>query len=601
MRRPSTVPAKFTFWLLVSLIAVAAGGKAILYDTLDPDCFWHLRVAGQLHRQGIGPIVDELSFASAREPWTPYSWLAELGMKAVWDAGGYRAAIATQAIMQAAIVLLLAGCCVSMQRTVDLPRYLGAAVAVFGGTFLMVPYLSFRPVTAAFVLLLLIAWLVQRDAQKNYRTRAVWLIVPLTVVLTNVHLFSMLVPAGLLLLALGLMRNPFLAGARKIKTEAQRHREEASNPFFSPRLGVSAVRHSSERNLTAETPRRGDEFAAPDLCDGSEITRAKTERRKDLKQNHSLFLSGSASLRESLFSSSLGETARLMNNSVIQSRLGMLATLTTFACLTTPMLGGMLCTAGFYATKDRMVAGPVIAEMQSFARGPMGWVSAGIVLITAICVGRHYRRFTLGPILIAVAAAALMFKLGRFALVFAIAGIPLLAASLPHLSDRLFTRPLVFAALLCVLCVGVTRVATSFPDADVTASQWLNRHGPDLPGYPCDAADFVAANIENSTGRLINEFNWGGYLAWRLDGRYQTLLDGRTQVFPAELWQATYLGTEQDTARKLATVEADAAVVPIRSSRFHDTLIRLGWTSVYRDDRAEVLRPPGAVAGLTPE
>ena len=52
---------------------------------LDPDCFWHIRVAEQLEREGIHPIVDQLSFASIKDPWTPYSWLAELGMKWVWD------------------------------------------------------------------------------------------------------------------------------------------------------------------------------------------------------------------------------------------------------------------------------------------------------------------------------------------------------------------------------------------------------------------------------------------------------------------------------------------------------------------------------------
>src|SRR4051812_41176081 len=100
--------AQSGFVLLVSLLAVVAGGKAILFDTIDPDCFWHLRVAEQLQAEGIHPLVDRLSFSSIQEPWTPYSWLAELGMKAIWDAGGYRLALLVQAAMQAAFVVLLA-------------------------------------------------------------------------------------------------------------------------------------------------------------------------------------------------------------------------------------------------------------------------------------------------------------------------------------------------------------------------------------------------------------------------------------------------------------------------------------------------------------
>ena len=82
------------FGLLLSLLALVAAGKVILADTLDPDCFWHLRVGAEIAAQAWPhPLIDDLSFASIRQPWTPYSWLAELGMKWLWDAGGFRAAV----------------------------------------------------------------------------------------------------------------------------------------------------------------------------------------------------------------------------------------------------------------------------------------------------------------------------------------------------------------------------------------------------------------------------------------------------------------------------------------------------------------------------
>src|ERR1700728_5340306 len=86
------------FWLLLSLLALLAAAKVVLGDTLDPDCFWHLRVGEEIAKAGWPPrpLVDDLSFASIRRPWTPYSWLAELAMKKLWDAGGFRAAIAVQ-------------------------------------------------------------------------------------------------------------------------------------------------------------------------------------------------------------------------------------------------------------------------------------------------------------------------------------------------------------------------------------------------------------------------------------------------------------------------------------------------------------------------
>ncbi|HZK82669.1 MAG TPA: hypothetical protein VFC46_16410, partial [Humisphaera sp.] len=99
------------FALLVGLVVLVAAGKPILFDTLDPDCFWHLRVAEQLRADGIGPLVDRLSFASIQRPWTPYSWLAELSMDWIWKAGGWRAALVVQSLLQAAFIVFIALAC----------------------------------------------------------------------------------------------------------------------------------------------------------------------------------------------------------------------------------------------------------------------------------------------------------------------------------------------------------------------------------------------------------------------------------------------------------------------------------------------------------
>ena len=85
---------RVSFWLLISMIAAVGAGKAIISDSTDLDLFWHLRVAEQLHTDGIGPLVDRISFSSIQTPWTPYSWLAELGMRWLWDTFGWRSVAA---------------------------------------------------------------------------------------------------------------------------------------------------------------------------------------------------------------------------------------------------------------------------------------------------------------------------------------------------------------------------------------------------------------------------------------------------------------------------------------------------------------------------
>ena len=69
--------------MLVAMLSLVAAGKAVLFDTLDPDSFLHMLAADQMLHDGIGPIVDKQSFASIQTPWTPYSWLGAMTMKDV--------------------------------------------------------------------------------------------------------------------------------------------------------------------------------------------------------------------------------------------------------------------------------------------------------------------------------------------------------------------------------------------------------------------------------------------------------------------------------------------------------------------------------------
>jgi len=144
-------------WWAIGLIALLAAGKVILADTMDPDAFWHLRVADQLLTEGIKPIVDTISFASIKEPWTPYSWLGELFMHAVWQLGGHTLASLITALCSAGIVLFIARAC--RARTNNL---VAVIICTLVGAYFTLPFISFRPVTFA---LLLMAILFERLAR----------------------------------------------------------------------------------------------------------------------------------------------------------------------------------------------------------------------------------------------------------------------------------------------------------------------------------------------------------------------------------------------------------------------------------------------------
>lgn len=478
-------------FLLLSLLILSAAAKTILYDSLDPDLFWHLRVAEQLREDGIGPLVDRISYASIQTPWTPYSWLAELMMLGIWNTGGYRLVIIVQALVVAGIFTCIALGCHEMSRR-D-PRGvspLNVAVAVMAAMYLALPYLSFRPVTFVILLLSLCAWVLLRDRRLEEKSPIVWAILPLLVLAANMHFFAFLVPCWIGALWIGAMIEPHPQRTRRLR------------------------------------------------------------------------------------------------------RYGLLLLSTTLCTLMTPMLPGVLRSMMHYQFHDPMLQAGMISEFQPLWSGSLAPLTFGILLTGLFFIVRQGRRVRIGEWLWLIGSAALLMKLGRFSPVFVLIFAPLMALTLPRLGSQALHRPMLIVLTAIVLLVGLGRVIWVFPSADTTLSQWLSRHGPELTIYPCEAAEFVRTTVTPTQGRLINEFNWGGYLAWRLGDDYRVLLDGRTQLYSPEFWQKTYGDCPEVTLSFLAGLKADAAILPAQRSRFHAPLRELGWHEAYADEVAIVLLPP---------
>jgi hypothetical protein len=489
---------------LALLLALAAASKAIVADTLDPDCFWHLRVGQELSAQSWPhPLVDDLSFASSKAPWTPYSWLAEIGMVRLWDAGGYRAAVALQAAMQGAFILLIALSAVEASITATgKPKYFAAIFAELAAGIFSLAYLSFRPVTGALVLMAAIAWLLLRDRRMEQKSNAVWFIVPLTALVTNIHFYALMIPLW--------------AGALFVGDALENYRGRS----------------------------------------------------------------------------------RAVSRGLI------LTALCIIASLATPMTPGTLKAVMDYGFHDVIANSHLLAEMQPFYVGTMGHVSAFLAGILAICVlyrliaqrkGDAAERLGWGELICLMGCTVLLFKVGRTAPIFAIIACPMLAASMPNLSDRILGRPAMVATAGAILLLSTVKLIHAFPPASESVSVWLNRHGRGFPAYPCGAADYVQANVPPVSGHILCEFHWGGYLEWRLGDRFQMLMDGRTQVFSAEFWKSAIFGSNDDLREVIEQSHADAAIIanaPASRSRIRQILQDLHWRALYSDDFAIVLIPP---------
>jgi hypothetical protein len=256
------------------------------------------------------------------------------------------------------------------------------------------------------------------------------------------------------------------------------------------------------------------------------------------------------------------------------------------------MLPGAIQTAWHYQFTDVMVAGHVIAEMQPFYRGQFGVIAAAMVLITIIAAILNRRILPAHQWLFLFGSVIALSRMGRFAPIFAIFAAPTLAVTLPRLSEAILSRRSTQYAVAALILATLIRLAIAFPSPTTPLSAWLNRHATDGGGYPTSAADYVLKSVPTRTHHLISEFTWGGYLEWRLNYPWQVLMDGRTQLYSADFWKSVYLGSPTDRKTYLATLSADAAVVPAKGSTFRQDLLDLGWTIAWTDPLAQVLVPP---------
>jgi hypothetical protein len=103
-------------------------------------------------------------------------------------------------------------------------------------------------------------------------------------------------------------------------------------------------------------------------------------------------------------------------------------------------------------------------------------------------------------------------------------------------------------------------------------------------------------------GRVLNDYNFGGYLIWR---NVPTFIDGRTELFGEKLMvdhaNATSLTQPSKLFQLLRDYDVEATLL-VTKSPAADLLDRIdGWQKVYSDDLATIhVRKPGATHTMAP-
>ena len=166
--------------------------------------------------------------------------------------------------------------------------------------------------------------------------------------------------------------------------------------------------------------------------------------------------------------------------------------------------------------------------------GQLGLTFAVWVLGSLAVVASSRERLTLFELGIFAGSLAVGLAMTRNMALFAILTAPVVARRVGELWPETPARvppPRSLAAVnALVLAAAIGAAIASFPRSPA----WQDHVEPG--SVPSAAADYVAAHHRGA--RLFNDFDWGGFLIYRLWPAFSVSIDGRTQVYGEEILRA---------------------------------------------------------------
>jgi hypothetical protein len=196
------------------LVIFAAAARPIK----DPDFYWHLKTGQYLLETRSIPSVDIFSFVKFGSEWVTHEWMSELFMYSVFKVFGYLGLIVLfSGIITATFSIAYRRC----QQVAPHPYVAGFALIL--GAAATIPTWGVRPQMFS-MLFASIFVMVLGNYCRNVRTRAIWLLVPLTVLWVNMHAGFAMGVALIVLTIMSLLTDGLLLPGTSIKKEWPRVR-----------------------------------------------------------------------------------------------------------------------------------------------------------------------------------------------------------------------------------------------------------------------------------------------------------------------------------------------------------------------------------------
>lgn len=176
------IPSLSDLFFLAAIVVLFMGPYGWTGLLSDGDAGWHIRTGEYILDHQTVPYQDLYSFSKPGAPWYAWEWGSDIIYGGVFRMGGLKGVVLLAGLLIAFFAVTL------VRRTIrrGTNMFVSMLIAFLGVGGAALHFLA-RPHVFTLVLLSISMWLLEKDRDANHSTKAVWLLVPLTLAWTNLH------------------------------------------------------------------------------------------------------------------------------------------------------------------------------------------------------------------------------------------------------------------------------------------------------------------------------------------------------------------------------------------------------------------------------
>src|SRR5579884_1349353 len=168
------------FFLAILIWLFASGSYGWQGLLLDGDAGWHIRTGQYILDHHAVPHQDLYSFSKAGAPWYAWEWGSDVLFGSLHRIAGLKGVV----LFTGVVLALFSTSLIRRMVWRGVHLFVALVVALLSVGAASIHFLA-RPHILTLLFLSISVWLIESDREK--RSQRIWLLVPLTIVWTNVH------------------------------------------------------------------------------------------------------------------------------------------------------------------------------------------------------------------------------------------------------------------------------------------------------------------------------------------------------------------------------------------------------------------------------